>query len=234
MNIAWAISGAGHYLEETFSEMEEVAKDHKVTVFLSKSGEEVVRAYGLLDRLKRISPGGYLQEVFTASEEGSSAPSTGRFFLKRYDALIVAPATTNTVAKIVYGISDTLVTNAVSHAMKSMTPVYILPVDTVVKEATTKLPYYIDKALCRLCSKCPPAEACKEGAISGYRIDLLRCTACGICEEFCEYGAIVGGKKVKMRARQVDVENVNKLKKMEYITVLKHPEEIRELPSQLG
>ena len=42
-----------------------------------------------------------------------SYPITGRLSLGKYDLLIVTPATANTVAKIVHGISDTLVTNAV-------------------------------------------------------------------------------------------------------------------------
>lgn len=49
--------------------------------------------------------------------------------LGRYDLLIIAPATANTVAKIAHGIADTLVTNAVAQTAKGGTPIYILPVD---------------------------------------------------------------------------------------------------------
>jgi len=46
------------------------------------------------------------------------------------DFLLIAPATpVNTVAKIVYGIEDTLVANAVSQTAKGKTPIFILPVD---------------------------------------------------------------------------------------------------------
>ncbi|MFH1774011.1 MAG: dihydromethanopterin reductase (acceptor) [Methanobacteriota archaeon] len=226
MNIAWCITGAGHYLQESFAVLEKLAKSHKITTFLSESGEEVVKAYGLWSKLKKISPGKYLQEIFTHSKEGSSSPSTGRFFLGKYEALIISPATANTVAKIAHGISDTLVTNAASHAMKCGVPVYICSVDRAAKKTTTTLPYYIDKELCRRCKTCEPANRCERGAIISFRIDLLRCNSCGICESLCRYNAIIGGKKVGIKARKIDVENLKKLKKMEFVRILNHPEEI--------
>jgi dihydromethanopterin reductase (acceptor) len=228
MNVAWGITGAGHFLKETFDEMETISKEHKITTFLSKSGEEVVKAYGLWKNLRKISPGDYLQEVFTPEKEGSSSPSTGRFFLKKYEMLIIAPATTNTVAKIVMGISDTLVTNAASHCLKSMTPLYILPAD-VSGKTKTNLPYFLDKVLCKFCEVCPPAKECKERAIYNHRINLLKCTGCGICEKICKYGAIIQGKEVDIRPRKIDLENVERLKKMEFVKVLNEPQHIKRL-----
>ncbi|MEE8359179.1 MAG: dihydromethanopterin reductase (acceptor) [Candidatus Hydrothermarchaeales archaeon] len=226
MNIAWGITGAGHLIKESFDIMEEVAKEHKVTTFLSKSAEEVIKAYGLWEKLQKISPGDYLEEIVTPEKQGASAPTTGRFFLGRYDTLIVSPTTTNTVAKIVNGISDTLVTNAVSHATKSMVQVYLVPVDKVEKIIETTLPYYIDKELCARCSPCVAADNCDQNAISHYSIDLLKCNACGRCMEFCTYGSIIGGKKLKMKVRKIDAENVKKLRQMEFIEVMDHPREI--------
>ncbi|MFQ6135749.1 MAG: dihydromethanopterin reductase (acceptor) [Candidatus Hydrothermarchaeales archaeon] len=229
MNVAWGITGAGHLLKETFEVMEEAGKRHKVTSFLSRSGEEVIKAYGMWGKLEKISPGGYLQEIFTSDKQGSSSPSTGRFFLGRYDLLIVSPTTTNTVSKIVCGISDTLVTNAVSHATKSMVSVYIVPVDKVEKVTETTLPHYIDKDVCAWCSQCEAANNCERGAIVDYTIDLLKCDGCGKCVEFCTYGAIIGGKKIRMKVRKIDAENVEKLRKMDFIKVLDSPVEIRKI-----
>lgn len=227
MNIAWGITGAGHLLKDTFSVMEDIAKEHRITAFLSRGGEEVVKAYGLWDRLNEICPGEYLEEIITSKSEGSSAPTTGRFFLKKYDALVVAPATTNTVAKIVHGISDTLVTNAVSHAMKAMTPVYIVPVDTKEEEKETVLPHYVDRDICENCAQCPPADICEEGAFGDRKIDLLKCTACGDCVFVCEPGAVIEEKVVKLKVRKIDADNVKALKKMEYITVVGKPGKIK-------
>lgn len=229
MNIAWGVTGAGHLLKETFSAMKDVSKGNKITAFLSQSGEEVLKAYGLWDKLSEICPGGYMQEIITPATEGKSSPTTGRFFLKRYDALVVSPATTNTVAKIVHGISDTLVTNAVSHAAKSMTPVYICPVDRSVGESETTLPYYVDRDVCQNCSKCPPVEICDQNAFKDRRIDLLRCTACGNCAFVCEHGAVIEGKKATIKVRAIDAKNAGLLEEMEFITVLDHPAVITKL-----
>jgi dihydromethanopterin reductase (acceptor) len=209
--------------------MEDVSKAHRITAFLSGSGDEVVRAYGLRDKLNEICPGDYLEEVINSKAEGKSSPTTGRFFLKKYDALIVSPATTNTVAKIVHGISDTLVTNAVSHAMKSMTPVYICPVDRAPGENETVLPHFVDRDICQDCSKCPPADICDQDAFGDRRIDLLKCTACGDCVFVCEHGAVIEGKVVKLKVREIDAKNVKLLGEMEYITVIEKPEKITEL-----
>ncbi|MFQ6105769.1 MAG: dihydromethanopterin reductase (acceptor) [Candidatus Hydrothermarchaeaceae archaeon] len=229
MNIAWAITGAGCYLRESVESMEKIAKNNKVTVFLSKSGEEVIKAYGLWERLAKIAPGDYLQEIFSEHEQGASSPSAGRFFLKRYDALVVSPATTNTVAKIAHGISDTLVTNAVSNAMKSRVPVYVCPSDRIIKDTRVLLPCYIDRITCRKCSRCLPVINCEQKAIENYSINLLKCNSCGACIAACEYGAVVGGKKVKMRVRKIDHDNVKRIENMEFIKIIKNPGKIQKL-----
>ncbi|MEE9474960.1 MAG: dihydromethanopterin reductase (acceptor) [Candidatus Hydrothermarchaeaceae archaeon] len=229
MDIAWGITGAGHLLKETFSAMEDVSKENRITAFLSQSGEEVIKAYGLWDKLNAICPGDYMQEILTSKAEGKSSPTTGRFFLKRYDALVVSPVTTNTVAKIVHGISDTLVTNAVSHAVKSMTPVYICPVDRFVGESETTLPHYVDRDVCENCSTCPPEEICDQKAFKDRRIDLLKCTACGDCVSECEYSAVIEGRKATIKVREIDAKNARLLEEIEFITVIDHPGVIKEL-----
>lgn len=229
MDIAWGITGAGHLLKETFSAMEDVSKENRITAFLSPSGEEVIKAYGMWDTLNAICPGGYMQEIITSKGEGKSSPTTGRFFLKRYDALVISPTTTNTVAKIVHGISDTLVTNAVSHAAKSMTRVYVCPVDRFVGENETILPHYVDRDVCQNCPKCPPVEICDQDAFKDRRIDLLKCTACGNCVFVCEHGAVIEGRKATFKVREIDAKNVKQLEEMEFITVIDHPNVIKEL-----
>jgi flavoprotein len=48
----------------------------------------------------------------------ASAAPVGAFYYGIYHTLVLAPATSNTVAKCVYGISDTLVTNVFAQAGK--------------------------------------------------------------------------------------------------------------------
>lgn len=117
--IAWAITGAGHYLEEC---ADLLLRYGNVDVFLSRAAEEVIRIYSLQNQLHR--PG-----VRTYRETLASSPLVVRLFRGDYYVLVVAPATSNSVAKFVYGISDTLVTNLFAQAGKSRVPIIVMPTD---------------------------------------------------------------------------------------------------------
>lgn len=225
--VAWGITGGGQYLAESVRAMCEVAAHNKVCIFITRAGEEVLRMYGLLDRLHEISGGGYLEEIFLESESGRSFPMTGRLMLGRYDLLLIAPATSNTVAKIACGIADTIVTNAAALAEKAHVPVLILPTD--VREVVTRAPYAVNRDICRGCEICPPQTACPQGAISGdiiRSIDLMRCDGCGTCLSLCSSGAI-GAVKMNVRRRSIDLRNIEILRERGYM-ILESPEEIPE------
>jgi len=242
MKIAWCITGAGHFLEESYEVFRTIKKgarpdasnlkpqtpNLKITIFISNAGVEVLRMYGIFNKLKEISSGDYMEEIFTEKEQGSSSPKAGRFSLKKYDAVVVSPATSNTVAKIAYGIADSLVTNVVSLAMKACIPVYIVPTDGSPGKVESEMPYSIDRDKCRGCDDCEPRDRCEKEekeAIYGApipQIDLLRCDGCGSCSELCPYDAINGGV-VEIKAREIDIRNVERLRKMEGITVIEHP-----------
>ena len=57
-----------------------------------------------------------------------------------FEFLLVAPATSNTVAKISLGIADTLLSNASIMALKAFIPVYVLPSDYKIGVIFTRLP----------------------------------------------------------------------------------------------
>ncbi len=222
MNIAWGITGAGEYLDESIKVMKEVSKSHRITAFLSLSGEEVLRIYGLEDELKKICDGSYLREIFYQSEIGHSSPPVGRFYLGRYQLLVVSPTTTNTIAKIAHGIADTLVTNAVAHAMKVKIPVILCPTD--IKQKVIELPYSINKEVCIKCKPCLAEQACPRNAIKNYSINLKKCNSCGVCEQICEYHAIKK-EKIKITPRKIDLKNIEKIKKMG-IEIVENPKVI--------
>ena len=111
--IAWAITGAGHNLEAC---ADFLLQHPNVDIFLSRAAEEVVRIYSLEARLKA-------SQVRIYHERLSSAPLVVRLFRGDYKILVVAPATSNSVAKFVCGISDTLVTNMFAQAGKSRVPI---------------------------------------------------------------------------------------------------------------
>lgn len=192
----------------------------KVTSFVSRAAEEVIKMYGLENDLLDISGGSYLEERFYEREQGSSFPKAGRFLLNKYDALVVTPATSNTIAKLAYGIADTLVTNAVAQAVKGNVPVYIVPVD-IEGHIESKMPFFIEREICMKCEFCPPMRDCPNKAITD-QIDLLRCNGCGICVKLCSYGAIRGGV-TKIKVRDVDSKNVKILGELEGITILNRP-----------
>jgi len=234
-SIAWGITGAGHFLDrsyQVFKELKQRDPELSVNTYISRAAEEVLRMYGLEQKLVKISGGDYLEEIFRESEQGSSSPKVGRFLLERYDALFVTPATSNTVSKIAYGIADSLVTNAVAQAVKGKVPVYVVPVD-IEGSIISEMPYNIDRKQCRHCESCPPRENCPHGAITEKngvtdQIKLLKCKGCGICKELCPYSAIKGGP-VEVLVRDVDMRNVEIVKGLQGITVLESPEAILEL-----
>lgn len=232
MKLAWGITGAGHFLRESFEifkKLKKASTDLKVTTFVSRAGEEVIRMYGLEKDLDIISGGSYLEEVFLERDQGASVPKTGRFLLGKYDGLVISPATSNTTAKLAYGIADTLITNAVAQAVKGGVPVYIVPVD-IAGMVESRMPYFIDREICMKCEICPPRDNCPEKAITD-QIDLLKCSGCGVCMRLCSYGAIRGGL-AKLKVRDVDAGNVRLLRELEGITVLETPQMIFDAASR--
>jgi archaeoflavoprotein AfpA len=135
--IAWGITGSGDKIEEIYSVMEKICQNHsdvEIRVFISKAGEQVLRWYKLFDKLKNS-----YQKLYV--EINSNAPFlAGEVQVGKYDLMLIAPATSNSVAKMALGIGDTMLTNAASMAMKSSIPIYILPSDYEVGVTTTKLP----------------------------------------------------------------------------------------------
>ena len=226
MRIGWAITGAGHLLNESVDALEELAENNEITVFLSNASEEVLKMYGLYERVEAITGGRY-RELATDSNQKFSFPITGRLSLGKYDMLIVSPATANTVAKIVYGISDTLVTNAVAQAGKGGVDTLIVPVDIEEGDIETVLPSKLELNICKDCDVCSAAEICPEGAIiAKQEIDLLKCVGCGVCKDACPYGAVTAGKIITMHMRPLDIENTRKLSKMEGIEIFEDPEKL--------
>lgn len=239
VQIAWAVTGAGHFLEETFDVMSQLVRSKKVTVttYLSSAGEQVVKMYGLWSKLEQISPGSYLQEILTENKEGPGFSHSGRLVLNLYQALVVSPASGNTVAKIVCGIADTLATNAVAQAQKGEVPVYVVPTDQKEGFVETTLPYRVDRRECRLCDPCPVVEVCSYSAfriVDGVpKIDSVLCQGCGLCVTACPFGAVKYGEKKKLLIRSVDVQNVKRLRSMDNVTVLEQPQQIEDIIEKL-
>jgi dihydromethanopterin reductase (acceptor) len=117
--IAWAITGAGHNLEAC---ADLLLQHNNVDIFLSRAAEEVIRIYALENKLVSSKRRIYHERLF-------SAPLVVRLFRGDYKVLVVAPATSNSVAKFVCGISDSLVTNMFAQAGKSRVDIIVMPTD---------------------------------------------------------------------------------------------------------
>ncbi|MBE6500549.1 MAG: dihydromethanopterin reductase (acceptor) [Methanobrevibacter thaueri] len=228
MRIAFALTGAGHLLRESVQVVEKLAKNHEVTILLSGAACEVLKMYGLYERIERITGGKY-RELATDLNQKFSYPITGRLSLGKYDLLIVSPATANTVSKIVYGIADTLVTNAVAQAGKGAVKTYMVPVDIRPGPIDTVLPSKMELSKCKNCKDCVAALACNQGAIIPHaEIDLTKCIGCGLCRNTCPYDAISEGKIITIYMRDIDIENTRKLTSIDEIEIFETPEEILE------
>jgi archaeoflavoprotein AfpA len=136
--VAWGITGAGDKIAEYIEAMKQIKKEYEDTVeiqvFLSKAAETVLKFYRLEDDLKQNFPK-------VTVEVNSNTPFLAAWMqMRKYEFLLIAPATSNTVAKIANSIGDTLLTNAAIMSLKAFVPVYIAPTDCKVGVVSTKLP----------------------------------------------------------------------------------------------
>ena len=174
VKIAWGITGCGDKIEEIARMMVDLKKQHDlhVDIYISKNAKLVLKWYKLWQMLEN--------EFYDIRVEvdANSPFLVGKLQTGHYDMFLVAPVTANSTAKIAHGISDTLITNAVSQGTKARIPIYLYPPDNKPGELETILP---------------------------------------------------GGKKLTLYIRDVDVENVNKIRKMDSITVLEDVKDIRKV-----
>lgn len=115
----WALTGSGHFFTECTAIMRRL---DGLDVFVSKAAAEVVRMY----KQDMMLPEG--TRVFR--DTTASAAPVGDFYYGVYHTLVLAPATSNTVAKCVHGISDNLATNVFAQAGKCRVPSIVFACDT--------------------------------------------------------------------------------------------------------
>src|SRR6516165_4930053 len=124
----WALTGSGHFLKESLALIREL--EH-VDIFLSKAGGEVLRMYKQELELPK--------SVRIYRDTSASSVTVGQFYYGIYHTLIVAPATSNAVAKFVCGISDDFITNVFAQAGKCRVPTIVFACDTA-PELETEAP----------------------------------------------------------------------------------------------
>ena len=168
VRIVWGITGSGDLIHEIIKTMKQLedAADIRLTVIVSKAGEQMLRLYGLWDELN---------SSFSKIKKESNANVpfiAGPLQVGKYDAIVVAPLTANSTAKIASGIADTLITNAIAQTLKGITPVVLYPVDQLDEEVKAIGPK---------------------------------------------------GEEFSIKPREVDLDNVRRLREMERVTVVSSP-----------
>jgi archaeoflavoprotein AfpA len=174
--VAWGITGSGDRIRETFEAMKRVKAEFEdkadIRVYVSKAGDQVVKYYKLSHDLEEA-----FDKVWV--EINANAPFlAGQMQAGKFEFLLIAPATSNTVAKISMGMGDSLLSNSAIMGLKASIPVYIMPSDLAEGTVITKLP---------------------------------------------------SGKDLQLRIRREDIEHVQRLYKMENVSILEKPEDIRNV-----
>jgi archaeoflavoprotein AfpA len=136
--VAWGITGSGDRLVQTVETMKEIKKQYQnetdILVYLSKAGDQVVKWYRIGDELKAS-----FRKVLVEIDPNSPFLA-GELQMGKFEFLLIAPATSNTVAKISMGIADSLLSNAAIMGLKAFVPAYIMPSDYEEGMISTRLP----------------------------------------------------------------------------------------------
>ncbi|MGZ4850767.1 MAG: archaeoflavoprotein AfpA [Candidatus Bathyarchaeia archaeon] len=135
---AWGITGAGDKIAEIVEVMNDLRRQSgdvvEIDVFLSKAAETMLKFYRLEEEIKQTF-------AKVTVEVNSNSPFLAAWLQSgKYEFLLIAPASSNTVAKIANSISDTMLTNGALMSLKAFRPVYILPSDYRESVVYTKLP----------------------------------------------------------------------------------------------
>lgn len=126
---AWVLTGSGHFFDES---LDFIAHLEDVDVFVSQAAEEVLRMYRHRGEV-------FPEDTRVYRDTTASAAPVGEFYKGKYHTLVMAPVSANTVAKCVYGISDTLATNVYAQAGKCRVPSIVFACDTA-PELLTRAP----------------------------------------------------------------------------------------------
>ena len=117
---AWCVTGSGHGLDESLALARRLPR---CDLFLSAAGEEVLGIYGhSVEQLRAHHK--------VLRDKTASAVPVGALYSDLYHTVVIAPATSNTVAKCALGLSDTLPTNLFAQAGKLGIPGLVFACDT--------------------------------------------------------------------------------------------------------
>ena len=122
MKIGFAMCGSFCTFAQVFPIMEELAKTHKVIPIFSQNVYTIDSRFGTAQsHYQRAAEICQTPPIHTISDAEPIGPK------KLLDALIIAPCTGNTLAKLAHSIADTPVTMAAKSHLRNGRPVLIAP-----------------------------------------------------------------------------------------------------------
>lgn len=122
IKVAWIITGAGHFLKQSVKLVESLSEQYDIDIYMTNAAREVANMYQVTDLIKDT-------KCRLDFERSYSTVQCGKFTPGGYEALIIAPATSNSVSKFVLGISDSLASTMFAQAGKSGISTFVLPTD---------------------------------------------------------------------------------------------------------
>ncbi|MAH79047.1 MAG: flavoprotein [Rickettsiales bacterium] len=125
---AWVLTGSGHFFNESIRLINYLTN---IDLFVSKAAEEVLIMYK--------KKGDIPKKINIYKDNTASSVPVGQFYRGIYHTLIMAPTSSNTVAKCVFGISDNLATNVFAQSGKCRVPCIYFPCDSA-PELKTRSP----------------------------------------------------------------------------------------------
>ena len=130
---AWVLTGSGHFFNESIKLINEL---DQIDLFVSKAAEEVLVMYKKRGDLKNTI------KIF--KDNTASSVPVGQFYRGIYHTLVMAPTSSNTVAKCVFGISDNLATNVFAQSGKCRVNCIYFPCDTAPELKTLSPKGFVD------------------------------------------------------------------------------------------
>ncbi len=120
MKLAYALCGSFCTHAKSLEVLKQLATNHDITPILSEASRDTDTRFGSADTLRRTVGGICGKEPILSIRDAEEQITRGGF-----DAVIVAPCTGNTLAKIANGITDSTVTMCAKAQLRCRRPVLI-------------------------------------------------------------------------------------------------------------
>jgi flavoprotein len=251
LTVIWCYTGAGHCFKENFEQIIKLNQDCiPICLIFSEAGALVANRYGFFWRLCQsdlkkdtihfMFPN---KDILNSnieillnranlsygilSQDPAYSIAISLAYNRGVACIIGSPFTANTIAKLASGIADSFISNLISHGVKAGSNIGIFPTDASTIEVTSFLPV-------RYCGKSSSEQIeigiCQYNAIKGINpleIDFLAnmCVGCKKCvmkyPELFTYG-----EQIKVKIRNIDVQNVNHLRSE--VVIFSSPKEIEK------